>query len=127
MAMWLTWALAMVLTTGCAGSGTAPNSVLGTGLPDGSATDAEVANCNSDDDCPDDGLYCNGTLVCKEGRCAAQNIPTCNDGVGCTADMCNTETDMCENIPQASACPPGTMCVPGSGCQIAPACEFDSD
>ena len=93
---------------------------------DGAVGDAGMT-CSSDSDCADDGVFCNGTLSCVGGTCVASAIPTCNDGVGCTRDECDPTSDMCQNIPQDSACPTGNVCIPGSGCGIAPACEFDTD
>jgi len=87
-------------------------------MDSGGETDA--GECMEDSDCPDDGVFCNGTLSCVEGRCQAMDVPTCNDGVGCTRDECNPMTDMCENIPENSACPPDTVCYTGTGCAAAP-------
>ncbi|MBZ0115759.1 MAG: hypothetical protein K8H88_02105, partial [Sandaracinaceae bacterium] len=81
----------------------------------------------ADTDCPDDGIFCNGRLACEGGRCVAADVPTCNDGVGCTRDECVSAADECQNIPIEGACPPGTVCYPGSGCAAAPPCEFDTD
>ncbi|MDW8362712.1 MAG: DUF1565 domain-containing protein, partial [Myxococcales bacterium] len=83
--------------------------------------------CRSDEDCPDDGVYCNGGSACREGICVPTEPPSCNDGVGCTRDECLAATDACQNTPVDSACPAGTRCFAGSGCMVAPACEFDSD
>jgi hypothetical protein len=85
------------------------------------------AGCRNDIDCPDDGIFCNGRLVCMGGRCVASDIPTCNDGVACTRDECLAATDACANTPVNSACPMGLVCLPGAGCGEPPSCEFDSD
>lgn len=89
--------------------------------------DGGPSECTEDVDCADDGIFCNGGLICVVGACQASAIPNCNDGVGCTRDACNTVTDMCENTPVNSSCPAGTVCMIGEGCLVAPSCEFDSD
>ncbi len=127
------WALALVLAAavGCASNNNPGTRDAGPGLDAGPDDDSGAgdagATCEDDTDCADDGIFCNGTLACVMGACQAAGIPTCNDGVGCTRDECNATTDMCENIPENSACPSGTVCMVGEGCIVPPACEFDSD
>ncbi len=82
-----------VLLVACASNG-GPRP----GGGDGGAADAG-GSCTSDTDCGDDGIFCNGTVACVGGRCVAQGIPTCNDGIGCTRDECMTATDECQNTP----------------------------
>jgi hypothetical protein len=83
--------------------------------------------CVNDVDCPDDGIFCNGRLVCMGGRCRATDIPSCNDGIACTRDECLASTDACANTPVNAACPVGLVCIPGTGCAEPPSCEFDTD
>jgi len=61
------------------------------------------------EDC-DNGLYCDGQETCSEGSCIAGTAPNCNDGVGCTEDSCNEQTDSCENNPFDSLCNDGAWC-----------------
>src|SRR5262245_17299335 len=62
--------------------------------------------CMRDEDCPDDMIFCNGRLRCDlSGRCIAGTIPTCDDGIGCTVDMCVAATDECQNTPDDTRCP----------------------
>ncbi|MFN7700868.1 MAG: hypothetical protein ACK5U8_23440, partial [Deltaproteobacteria bacterium] len=89
--------------------------------------DAPMAECTDDDDCVDDGVFCNGTLACEMGRCVAADIPTCDDGVTCTTDACSASMDRCVSTPDDAMCPMGTRCYAGRGCADAPPCEFDSD
>ncbi|MCA9610641.1 MAG: DUF1565 domain-containing protein, partial [Myxococcales bacterium] len=128
------WTLAVLLgaVLGCASNnGPGTRDAGGGGFDAGPDEDAAMGDggipCTTDSECPDDGIFCNGTLSCVMGSCRASDIPTCNDGVGCTRDECDAASDMCQNIPQDSACPSGNVCIPGSGCGIAPACEFDTD
>ncbi len=89
------------------------------------APDAVDPNaCERDEDCVDDGVFCNGELECVGSRCTPVNVPDCNDGVGCTRDTCSAATDACEHMPVSSECPEGMMCS-ADGCVIPPACEFD--
>ena len=83
--------------------------------------------CSTNADCADDGFYCNGGYECREHRCVATAVPTCEDFTECTRDSCVTATDMCQHVPDDSACPPGYGCYPGIGCATAPPCEFDAD
>lgn len=89
--------------------------------------DGGASECTSDEDCPDDGIFCNGVLECSGGRCIAADVPSCNDGIGCTRDECIATTDECQNTPSNSACPEDTVCYVGHGCAAAAPCEFDSD
>ncbi len=46
--------------------------------------------CSSDEDCPDDGVFCNGEEYCSESVCDRRDVPSsgtaCNDGLYCTTD-----------------------------------------
>jgi len=121
-------AFSLVVETGCASNGgTRPGTPSDGGdAGDGSTGDAG-AGCTTAADCVDDGIFCNGTLDCLEGRCVAAPAPDCGDGVGCTQDECLAATDMCQNTPIDSECPMGTVCVAGQGCRVPAACEFDAD
>ena len=53
----------------------------------------------------DDGLWCNGAETCDEvADCQAGTPPDCDDGVGCTMDVCNEETDACDRVPNDGLC-----------------------
>ncbi|MBW2978075.1 hypothetical protein KY331_04480, partial [Candidatus Woesearchaeota archaeon] len=54
--------------------------------------------CLTNAEC-DDGLYCNGAEVCSVGTCQAGTPIVCNDGLACTTDSCNEETDGCDYTP----------------------------
>ncbi len=57
--------------------------------------------CESDDDCPDDGLFCNGLEFCDEGCCRSSGDP-CeveDDGDPCTwggSRICNEDFNQCD-------------------------------
>jgi hypothetical protein len=107
---------------GCASSGTSVPPIGDAGL------DSHFAPpCEFDNDCLDDGLYCNGTWVCRNHACVQSAPPDCNDGVACTIDSCNEEFAGCTNIPNTALCESGFVCLAGIGCAVAPACELDGD
>lgn len=52
-----------------------------------------------------DGLYCNGVETCDpQDGCVAGTAPVCRDGVDCTVDQCNEDTDGCDHLPEDDAC-----------------------
>jgi hypothetical protein len=119
------FAFSLAFLASCAANPSTGTDGGGGGM-DGSA-DAGSGECVRDEDCPDDGIFCNGGLACSAGRCVADAVPTCNDGVGCTIDTCLAATDECQNTPVDGMCPSGTVCYTGRGCAAAQPCEFDSD
>jgi hypothetical protein len=127
--------LVLASVAGCAGgSGTPPRRDGGVGdggrLDGGrdAAPDAHAIDCVVNTDCPDDGVFCNGALVCTDGRCVASAIPDCDDYVVCTDDSCSPTTDACQHIPNDALCASGLTCyAPGGGCTAALPCEFDTE
>ena len=69
--------------------------------------DVEPINCSSDADC-DDGGMCNGAEVCNNGTCAAGTPPQCDDGDGCTVDLCLPELNQgaggCDSSTRLESC-----------------------
>ena len=63
---------------------------------DARALDAQA--CMSATDC-DDGLVCNGSESCTEGRCIAGTALRCDDGIACTTDFCSDELRGCVQRP----------------------------
>ncbi|MCB9603589.1 MAG: hypothetical protein H6720_24990 [Sandaracinus sp.] len=123
------WVAIVAIVGGCAKGGGGPATGVDGGASDGGAGDTGMLgeDCETNEDCPNDGIFCNGVLSCQAGRCVASAIPNCNDGVACTLDECVLTTDMCQNTPLSRMCPEGSTCVPGTGCVEADACEFDDD
>lgn len=91
----------------------ARNAVAGTACDDGFDCTTQDA-CNPDGLCLgtaesarcDDGLYCNGEEVCdplgaepSEAGCVAGPVPSVPDGLACTEDVCNEETDAFDYVP----------------------------
>jgi hypothetical protein len=78
-----------------------------------------VQGCVAASDC-DDGLDCNGAESCWLGVCQAGQ-PFCDDGVACTADLCDETTMTCSEVPVDAACDDGNgctndYCALGAGC-----------
>jgi hypothetical protein len=66
--------------------------------------DAALARCihNVERDglaCPD-GQFCNGNETCLSGVCVAGTPPSCDDGIACNIDTCDTFTQECFSFPQ---------------------------
>ena len=79
--------------------------------------------CLVDGDC-DDGLWCNGAEDCADGICVLGTAPVCDDGISCTADSCNEDTDSCDNVPDDASCNDGNDCTNGT-CNAASGCEYN--
>ena len=73
-------------------------------------------------DC-DDGLYCNGVETCNSGVCEAGTPVVCDDGVPCTADACNEDTDSCDAPPDDAACSDGLFCNGAETCDPVLDCQ----
>ncbi|MGB0589717.1 MAG: proprotein convertase P-domain-containing protein [Myxococcota bacterium] len=69
--------------------------------------DVDPINCASDADC-DDGGMCNGAEVCNAGTCAPGTPPNCDDGDGCTVDVClsnlNEGAGGCDSSARLESC-----------------------
>ena len=61
-----------------------------------------------------DGQYCNGEETCDSSSgtavCHAGTAPSCDDGVGCTADSCNEADDRCDHAGSNAGCDDGLYC-----------------
>jgi hypothetical protein len=65
---------------------------------------ANNANC-------DNGDFCDGTETCDATNdCEAGPALACGDGVSCTVDVCNEDTDQCDNTPDDTVCNDGDVC-----------------
>jgi hypothetical protein len=77
--------------------------------------------CALDADC-DDGLFCNGAETCDAGFCQAGTAPSCDDGVGCTADTCNEGSDSCDSTASDALCDNGLFCDGAETCDAVADC-----
>ncbi|MFW5875241.1 MAG: hypothetical protein ACOCXM_00760, partial [Myxococcota bacterium] len=91
----------------------------------------EEAACTTDADC-DDGDPCNGSETCDliADECQSGTPPTCDDGIACTTDGCDSEQG-CTHTPDDSVCDDGDACNgaetcdPTEGCQSGAALDCD--
>ena len=92
----------------------------------------ECDNTPNDGNC-DDSEFCNGVETCDPvSDCQAGTPVDCNDGVACTDDSCNEDTDQCDNTPNDSLCDDDTACTEDFchallGCQFVPDHEVCAD
>jgi hypothetical protein len=102
---------------------------------DGVACTADSCNEGTDscDHAPsnaacNDGLYCNGSETCHTALgCQAGTLVNCNDGVACTADSCNEQTDACNHVPSDASCNDGLYCNGEETCHATLGCQAGSD
>lgn len=86
-------------------------------------TDTGVCSNVADDAICDDGSFCNGEETCDIGTgCLEGEPPTCEDGVGCTDDVCDITTDRCANAPNDAACDNGRFCDGVEACDAVAGC-----
>jgi hypothetical protein len=72
----------------------------------------------------DDGLWCNGIETSNGLICLPGTPPDCSDGIECTIDFCNEETDRCENSPDDSKCDDDDACTIDS-CDPLTGCTYE--
>jgi hypothetical protein len=85
--------------------------------------DADHCASESDDFYCDDGLFCNGWEVCDASLgCTAGPPMDCDDGIGCTTDVCNENTYQCTHTPDESACDDDLFCNGVEHCDAGGAC-----
>ncbi|MFC1890741.1 hypothetical protein ACFL4G_13405, partial [Thermodesulfobacteriota bacterium] len=82
----------------------------------------QCAECLGDVDC-DDGLWCNGAETCVDGACQAGVPQDCDDGVGCTVDACNEDTDICDHTGDDGLCDNGLFCDGAETCDVVNDCQ----
>jgi hypothetical protein len=86
--------------------------------PDGERT------CLANLDC-EDGIFCNGVEACVSGRCVAAAPINCDDGLGCTVDVCNEAARTCANNPDNALCAAPARCDLMRGC-VTEGCTSDA-
>lgn len=89
--------------------------------PDTGSCQDPSDECVVDADC-DDALFCNGTEICNRlTGCEAGNV-VCDDGVGCTIDGCDEDTDSCTSTASDAACDDGVFCNGAEACDVEAGC-----
>jgi len=71
----------------------------------------------------DNGAFCDGQESCLSGSCQAGTPPDCGDGVDCTVDACNEDTDSCDHLPDDTSCDDGLWCNGTESCDILLDCQ----
>ena len=85
-----------------------------------------ATGCSQDSDC-DDGYFCNGAEACDNGACVAAAATVCDDGIACTVDSCDEDSDACQALPNDDLCDEGQECdVDQDGC-VDLGCTQDAD
>ncbi len=78
---------------------------------------------------PDDGFcddeeFCNGEEWCDvQFDCQPGAPPSCDDGVGCTVDVCDPATDACAHAADDSLCDDGRFCNGVETCDALADCQ----
>ena len=69
----------------------------------------------------DDGRWCTIGDQCLAGICGT--VRDCADTVACTTDLCNEETDACDNLPKDGNCNNGDWCDGEETCDPVDDCQ----
>ncbi len=114
-------------------AGAAPNCDDGVSCTNDSCLEGSDSCSNvADNGNCDNGLFCDGNEVCHPTNdCQAGTAPNCDDGVGCTNDICREGIDSCDNVVDNGNCDNGLfcdgteICHPTNDCQAgtAPNCD----
>jgi cysteine-rich repeat protein len=95
----------------------------------GCTVDACNEGTDSCDNTPDDaacnnGLFCDGVETCDAVNDCQPGTPVdCDDGVLCTTDRCNENTDQCDNAPDDLLCDDGLFCNGAETCDAVNDCQ----
>ncbi|MFC1890708.1 MopE-related protein, partial [Thermodesulfobacteriota bacterium] len=91
---------------------------------DGADNDCDGGTDEEGDALCDDELYCNGPEICDGvNGCLAGVAPDCDDGVGCTVDACNEDTDRCDHTPNDGLCDDSLWCNGAETCDEVNDCQ----
>ncbi len=72
----------------------------------------------------DNGRACDGVEACDPDLGCQPGIPlNCNDGVVCTFDSCDEDTDSCVHTPNNAVCDNGDSCDGVEFCEVALGCQ----
>ncbi len=77
----------------------------------------------SDDPVCDNGTFCDGSESCDALLgCSLGSLPSCDDGVACTADSCDSLSDACAHSPGDASCDDGQFCNGVEACVLVVGC-----
>ncbi|MCD4822900.1 MAG: hypothetical protein K8R11_12825, partial [Methanococcoides sp.] len=111
--------------SGACQPGTPPDCDDGISCTDDSCNEG-TDSCDhaANDGLCDNGLFCDGTETCDAVLdCQPGSPPNCDDGVGCTDDSCNEDTDSCDNIANDGLCDNGLFCDGTETCDAVLDCQ----
>lgn len=74
-----------------------------------------------------DGVFCNGAETCIDGQCTTGTAPSCNDGLACTIDSCDSAADACRHVANHARCDNGRFCDGAETCNAATGCVAGAD
>ncbi len=120
--LWVIGFGAALFAAGCGCGGSDGDG--GTTDADGDTdTDSDTGPvCATNADC-DDGVFCNGRETCLDGAaCVPGRSPSCDDGLDCTADSCDSGADACANAPDDARCDDGRTCNGAETCDTSRGC-----
>src|SRR5690606_52762 len=76
-----------------------------------------------DDALCDNGVFCDGVETCGATGCVTATAPVCDDGVSCTVDFCDEDSDSCSSEADDSACDNGAFCDGVETCDAVLDCQ----
>lgn len=97
------------------------------GLIDSNDPDC-AGGCTSDAEC-DNGMFCDGaeTCVLGSGECVPGVAPVVDDGIDCTVDFCNEDTDSIVHNPSNTLCDDTLFCTGVETCNASTGCVDGSN
>ena len=106
-------------------NGPVPNCVDGVGCTVDSCDETnDLCTSTPDDTLCDNGLFCDGFETCDlVFDCQAGTDP-CDDGIGCTVDVCDDLGDFCTNTPDDTLCDNGLFCDGAETCDFLLDCQL---
>ncbi|MCH8168177.1 MAG: glycine--tRNA ligase subunit beta, partial [Proteobacteria bacterium] len=75
----------------------------------------------------DDGGFCNGAETCDPALDCQAGTNPCDDGVGCTVDVCDEILNSCTNTADNTLCDDGLFCNGAETCDPALDCQAGTD
>ena len=102
---------------------------------EGVCTGTPVCQCETDEDCADNGNLCDGTPICQNNLCVTDpaTVVVCATDNPCTGSTCNPSTGGCEEskltgpvCDDGDACTSNDSCTDGA-CGGTPICECQAE
>ena len=72
----------------------------------------------------DNGVFCDGAEICHPAQgCLTGPARDCNDGIDCTADLCDSAGHQCVHIADDTQCDDGFFCYGQEACDSSAGCR----